>query len=81
VRSVCAVSSEGRADGGADLSFSFLGEAGLLGRAELFHWAACEGRVTVAVTVLVLVFCDCSATLTRFGRAALWESWLVEEMG
>jgi hypothetical protein len=62
------------------VAFSFLGEGGLLGRVEeLFHPAACcEGRVTVVVVVVLLralAFCDCKATLTRFGRVAP-ESWL-----
>jgi len=48
------------------LSF-FPGDGGLLvGMLEApFHCAAWEGRVTVVVTVFV--FCDCRATLKRFG--------------
>lgn len=64
--SLCVVSSELRVEGcGAGLSF--FGEGGLLGAAALFHCAACEGSVTVAVTG-VFVFWDCRATLKRFGR-------------
>ncbi len=74
-----ADSSDARDDSDVDFSLSFLGEAGLLGAAELFHCAAWEGRVTVVETVLAL--CDCRATLIRFGLAALWASWLEEPRG
>ncbi len=76
--SLWADSSDAREDSDVDFSLSFRGEAGLLGAAELFHCAACEGRVTVVETVLAL--CDCRATLIRFGRAA-WASWLAEPRG
>jgi hypothetical protein len=73
-----AGSSEVRDDRDVAFSFSFLGEAGLLGIVELFHWAACDGRVTVAVTVLA--FWACRATLNRFGLLELCASWLVVEV-
>jgi hypothetical protein len=60
----------------SDVDFSFFGEAWFVGMAELFHWAAWDGRVTVAVTVLV--HCACKATLYRFGLLALCASWVEE---
>jgi len=55
-----------------EASLDLTGDAG--GLAD-FHCAACEGRVTVVVTVFA--FCDCRATLKRFGLLVLWESWVV----
>ena len=72
-----AASSEEREDSDAD--FSFLGEAGFVGGTVPFLCAACEGRLTVAVTVLAC--CACSATLRSVGLAVLWASWFEELMG
>ncbi len=62
-------SSELRDD--EDLSF-LPGDGGLFGTLDCFHCAAWEGRVTVAVTVLVC--CVWRATLKRFGRLVLCAS-------
>ena len=58
-----------------EASLDLVGDAGglaALGRLEDFHCAACEGSVTVVVTVFA--FCDCRATLKRFGLLVLCES-------
>lgn len=66
-----------------DWTFFFVGEGGEVEFDEdLLTWAffcaALDGRAAV-VTVLVFVFCDWRATLTRFGRLVDWESCVEEE--
>src|SRR3569833_383725 len=55
ISSSTASSSELRDDDDDDDVFSFFpGEGGLLDTADCFHWAACDGSVTVVVTVFVV---------------------------